>query len=184
MNKAINTYFIPIITVLLISGCSFNPNGLGNGNTTYLGGLGGNVPISQLQGQGDTVSFWDPGNASGKPLVKINLEQQKARFYMGSTLVGVSRISSGREGFGTPPGSYKILQKNADHISNIYGVWKTPDGTVVNDDVDLRKQPVPPPGLIYEGAPAKFYANYTRWRWNACGLYPRLSSFSWMHSNA
>lgn len=162
MNKAINTYFIPIITILLISGCSFNPYGLGNGSTTYLGGLGGNVPISQLQGQGDTVSFWDPGNASGKPLVKINLEQQKARFYMGSTLVGVSRISSGREGFGTPPGSYKILQKNADHISNIYGVWKTPDGTVVNDDVDLRKQPVPPPGLIYEGAPMPNFMRITQ----------------------
>ncbi len=162
MNKAINTYFIPIITILLISGCSFNPYGLGNGNTTYLGGLGGNVPISPLQGQGDTVSFWDPGNASGKPLVKINLEQQKARFYMGSTLVGVSRISSGREGFGTPPGSYKILQKNADHISNIYGVWKTPDGTVVNDDVDLRKQPVPPPGLIYEGAPMPNFMRITQ----------------------
>ena len=161
MNKAINTYFIPIITVLLISGCSFNPYGLGNGNTTYLGGLGGNVPISQLQGQGDTVSFWDAGNASGKPLVKINLEQQKARFYMGSTLVGVSRISSGGEGFGTPPGSYKILQKNADHISNIYGVWKTPDGTVVNDDVDLRKQPVPPRFNLRRCTYAKFYANYT-----------------------
>ena len=162
MNKTINSFILSISSVLLISGCSFNPYGLGNSNTTYLGALGGNIPISQLQGPIDNVSYWDPSDAKGKPLVRINLEQQRAKFYIGTTLVGVSKISSGREGFGTPSGSYKILQKNADHISNIYGVWKTPDGTIVNDDVDLRKQPVPPPGLIYEGAPMPNFMRITQ----------------------
>ena len=162
MNKTINSFILSISSVLLISGCSFNPYGLGTSNTTYLGALGGNIPISQLQGPIDNVSYWDPGDAKGKPLVRINLEQQRARFYIGTTLVGVSKISSGREGFGTPSGSYKILQKNADHISNIYGVWKTLDGTIVNDDVDLRKQPVPPPGLIYEGAPMPNFMRITQ----------------------
>jgi len=152
VNKKLNILVIPIICSFLNCSCSFNPYDFGNGSTSYLGPVGGNIPISQLQGPIDSVSFWDPGNAKGNPLVRINLKQQRAKFYKGSTLVGISKISSGREGFGTPSGSYKILQKNADHISNIYGVWKTPDGTIVNDDVDLRKQPVPPPGLIYEGA--------------------------------
>ena len=118
MNKTINLFILAISSVLLISGCSFNPYGLGTSNTTYLGALGGNIPISQLQGPIDNVSYWDPGDAKGKPLVRINLEQQRARFYIGTTLVGVSKISSGREGFGTPSGSYKILQKKLEKIIN------------------------------------------------------------------
>ena len=115
MNKAINTYFLPIITVLLISGCSFNH--MARQCEHHISWwIRWKCSYISTSGTGDTVSFWDPGNASGKPLVKINLEQQKARFYMGSTLVGVSRISSGREDLNA---SRKLqnTSKNADHIS-------------------------------------------------------------------
>ncbi|NRB45037.1 MAG: L,D-transpeptidase family protein [Verrucomicrobiales bacterium] len=152
--------FIAVFSSFLNS-CTIDPYGIGNGKTTYLGSVGGNVPISELRGPIDTVSFWDEGSASGKPFIRISLKEQKAKFYKGGTLVGISKISSGREGHGTPPGKYEILQKNANHVSNIYGVWKSPDGMIVNDDVDLRKQPVPPPGLIYEGAPMPNFMRIT-----------------------
>ncbi len=156
----ITILFIGLFSSFL-SSCTIGSYGFGNGRTTYIGSVGGNVPLSEVSGPIDTVSFWDKGSASGEPFIRISLKEQKAKFYKGGTLVGISKISSGREGYNTPPGKYKILQKNADHISNIYGVWKTPDGTVVNDDVDLRKQPVPPPGLIYEGAPMPNFMRIT-----------------------
>jgi hypothetical protein len=160
IRKQIAFLFIAIFSPFLNS-CSIGSYGFGNGNTTYLGSVGGNLPISELRGPIDTVSFWDEGSASGEPFIRIRLKEQKAKFYKGGTLVGISKISSGRESHSTPPGKYKILQKNAGHVSNIYGIWKSPDGMIVNDDVDLRKQPVPPPGLIYEGAPMPNFMRIT-----------------------
>ena len=94
--------------------------------------MGGNVPISQLQGQGDTVSFWDPGNASDEPLVKINLEQQ-GKILHGISTCRVSKVSSGR-GFGTPPGSL-----NTSKMQIIFRIWSLEGPvTVVNDDVDSK----------------------------------------------
>ena len=84
MNKTLNLLIISIACGFLNSSCSFSPYDFGIGNTTYLGAVGGNIPVSQLQGPVDSVSFWDPSNASGKPLVKINLKQQRAKFYKGS----------------------------------------------------------------------------------------------------
>ena len=160
IQKQIAFLFIATF-ILFLNSCSIGSYGFGNGRTTYLGSVGGNIPASELRGPIDTVSFWDEGSASGEPFIRISLKEQKAKFYKGGTLVGISKISSGREGHSTPPGKYKILQKNADHISNIYGIWKSPDGMIVNDDVDLRKQPVPPPGLIYEGAPMPNFMRIT-----------------------
>ena len=160
IRKQLAFLFIAIFSPFLNS-CSIGSYSLGNGKTTYLGSVGGNIPASELRGPIDTVSFWDEGSASGEPFIQISLKDQKAKFYRGRTLVGISKISSGREGHSTPPGKYKILQKNADHVSNIYGIWKSSDGMIVNDDVDIRKQPVPPPGLIYEGAPMPNFMRIT-----------------------
>lgn len=101
----------------------------------------------------DDVSYWDGDGVSGKPLIRINRTQQKAYFYKGSVLVGVSRISSGDEDHGTPNGTYRITQKEKDHRSSVYGIFRDKTtGQTVNDDVDLRRDKVPP-GAEYVGAP-------------------------------
>ncbi len=128
----------------------------------YLEAVGGSSIINRKSaGPVDTVSYWDEGTASGRPLIKISLKKQKAKFYRGATLIGVSQISSGKEGFNTPLGSYTIIQKKMTHASNLYGMWKTADGTVINDDVDVRKTPTPPPGTYFEGAPMPFFMRIT-----------------------
>lgn len=101
----------------------------------------------------DDMSYWAGDGKTGAPLIRINRRQQKAYFYKGSELVGVSRISTGSEGHDTRPGRFKITEKHRDHRSNLYGVFKE-KGTdrVVNDDVDTRKDKVPP-GAYYVGAP-------------------------------
>ena len=101
----------------------------------------------------DDISYWDGDGVSGAPLIKINRSEQKASFYKGGVLVGVSRISSGNEDHGTPKGVYKIKEKDKDHKSTIYGVFKDKaSGETINDNVDIRVDQVPP-GAVFYNAP-------------------------------
>jgi hypothetical protein len=126
----------------------------------YMAGVGG--PIQQQVSGGphhpppaipDDISYWDGDNATGSPLIKIIRPQQKALFYKGGVLVGVSKISSGSEDHATPPGRYKITEKSKDHKSSIYGVFKDKaSGMMTNDNVDIRVDK-PKPTEIYYPAP-------------------------------
>lgn len=64
---------------------------------------------------------WAPERApSGEVEVVVSLPLQRAYVYRGGTLIGVSTVSSGREGYETPTGTFNILQKNRVHHSNRY----------------------------------------------------------------
>ena len=153
---------ILLSTILPVACNTTDPSGQSREKAVYLEAVGGSRTTNiTATGPTDTVSYWDEGSASGSPLIRISLKKQKAKFYRGSTLIGVSQISSGKEGFKTPIGSYKILQKKTTHASNLYGMWKTADGTVINDDVDIRKNPTPPPGTYFEGAPMPYFMRIT-----------------------
>jgi hypothetical protein len=130
------------------------------GQSDYLAGLGGSIhqptsggPSHSPPAIPDDVSYWDGDGVQGSPLIKINRGQQKAFFYKGGVLVGVSRISSGNEDHGTPPGTYKIVEKDRDHKSTAYGVFKDrATGMTTNDNVDIRVDK-PKPSEIYYAAP-------------------------------
>jgi len=139
----------------------------------YLAGLGG--PIRQSTSGGpyhpppaipDDVSYWAGDGVTGSPLIRINRSQQKAYFYKGDELVGVSRISSGREDKGTPAGRYRVTDKSKNHRSNLYGVFKNAEGEVIDDNVDIREKPVPP-GARFVPAPMP---NFIRFN-GAVGLH-------------
>lgn len=109
----------------------------------------------------DDISYWDGDGSTGSPLIKINRGQQKAFFYKGSELVGISKISSGTEDHATPPGRYKIIQKSKDHKSSIYGVFKdNATGETINDNVDIRVDKVPP-GASFHAAPMPNFMRFT-----------------------
>lgn len=126
----------------------------------YLAGFGKPVqhqtsgsPLHPPPAIPDDISYWDGDGVHGSPLIRINRAQQKAFFFKGGVLVGVSRISTGSEAHGTPAGSYKIVQKSKDHRSSIYGVFKDKvTGRIVDDDVDIRLKKIPP-GAVFENAP-------------------------------
>ena len=141
-----------LLTVL--TGCSSHvpmvgPQVIGGGDD-YLGGL--TAPQTQTEPMVDNVSYWDGDGVSGPAKVIIRLSDQTAYFYKGDQLVGKSKVSTGTPTHQTPRGSFKIAQKNKDHRSSLYGVFKDKSGRVVDDDVDTRKDLPPPPGLVYEGA--------------------------------
>jgi hypothetical protein len=108
----------------------------------------------------DDVSYWAGDGVSGSPLVRIDLSAQKAFFYKGGQLVGVSRISTGSNEHATPTGRFRITQKSRNHRSNLYGIFKHKiTGEVVNDDVDTSKDKVPP-GCVYVGAPMPYFMRF------------------------
>lgn len=137
--------------VLLVTGCGEDPRY--SGDTQYLGGTYGGVPAT---GPRDTVSYWDGDQASGNPSVKISLGEQRAYFYKGGVLVGVSQLSTGREGRNTPYGHFSVMQKDKNHASNLYGDYVDSAGNVVVPNVDVKKDPKPP-GTHFKGASMPYY---------------------------
>lgn len=64
---------------------------------------------------------WLPELAPAGPLVVlVSLDEQVVHVYRNGIAIGLSTISSGREGYDTPTGVFTILQKSKDHKSNIY----------------------------------------------------------------
>jgi hypothetical protein len=70
---------------------------------------------------------WAPQvSPAGPLLVYVNLSRQRATVYRNGVRIAVSTISSGRPGYETPTGVFTILQKDADHKSNIYNAAPMP----------------------------------------------------------
>ncbi|MFZ4483623.1 MAG: L,D-transpeptidase family protein [Chthoniobacterales bacterium] len=139
-----------------LAGCANYDRRLTSSTTRYLTSGGQVVSKPSSVGLTDTVSYWDGDGVSGSPAITIDLREQKAFFYKGGKLVGVSMISSGREGYGTPSGSFSIMQKNKDHVSNLYGDYVDSAGNVVVANVGVNKDPRPP-GTSFRGAPMPYF---------------------------
>jgi hypothetical protein len=70
---------------------------------------------------------WAPQvSPAGPLLVYVDLSRQRATVYRNGVRIAVSTISSGRPGYETPTGVFTILQKDADHKSNIYNAAPMP----------------------------------------------------------
>lgn len=122
--------------------------------TQYLGGIYGNAATTGAPQ--DAISYWDGENLGGKPSVKISLAEQRAYFYKNGLLVGVSQLSTGREGLNTPLGRFSIIQKDVNHVSSRYGDYVDDAGNVVMPNVDVEKDRKPP-GTHFKGAPMPYF---------------------------
>ena len=104
-------------------------------------------------------SYWKGEGVPGAPFIVISLGDQRAYFFKGGKLVGVSPISSGKRGFDTPKGDFKVIQKDKDHESNLYGDYVDANGEVVKHNVDATKDPAPP-GATMQGAKMPFFLRF------------------------
>ncbi|WP_110655551.1 L,D-transpeptidase [Salinicola halimionae] len=57
----------------------------------------------------------------GPMAVVVSLTEQRAYVYRNGILIGVTTVSTGRQGYETPTGVFTVLQKDKDHHSNLYG---------------------------------------------------------------
>ncbi len=151
--------FALLLLAAIIAGCA-GRDARFRDDTIYIGGSrrgpGGFQHPGQKRANFDNVSYWDGDGVSGAPSVKISLSEQRAYFYKGDQLVGVSIISTGREGFGTPTGSWRLQQKERDHKSSLYGNYVDAQGNIIKKDVDTSKDKRPP-GAIYDGASMPYF---------------------------
>ena len=61
------------------------------------------------------------GREPGKPILAVvGLRQQKITVYDSEGPILQAPVSSGRRGYETPAGVFTLLQKNKDHVSNLY----------------------------------------------------------------
>ena len=138
--------------VLNFSGCGEDVRY--SGQTQYLGGIYGSQPTSNAPT--DNVSYWDGDHIGGKPSVKISLKEQRAYFYKNNMLVGISQLSTGREGLNTPSGKFSVQRKDINHASSRYGDYVDDAGNIVMPNVDVEKDKKPP-GSHYKGASMPYY---------------------------
>jgi len=101
------------------------------------------------------VGYWNGDGVSGSPKIIVSISEQHAYFFKGKNLVGESTVSTGKPGFGTPPGHYTVVSKDAAHVSTVFGDYVDDMGNVVKSNIDSRKDPRPP-GSHYDGARMPF----------------------------
>jgi hypothetical protein len=91
--------------------------------------------------------------------VEIDLQEQRAYLLRDRRMVMESPISSGRENYRTPTGSFTVMEKDMDHHSSLYGKIIDAEGrtTVADADADM---PVPPGGK-FVNAPMHYFIRFT-----------------------
>src|SRR4029453_956456 len=153
MKNASFAGLVLAISAILMAGCGEDPRF--STQTQYLGGIYVPGPVSAGAPQ-DNVSYWDGVDMAGKPSVKISLGEQRAYFYKGGKLVGISQLSTGRERMNTPIGRFAIQQKDINHVSTKYGDYVDVADNVVKANVELGVDPKPP-GTHFKGAPMPYF---------------------------
>lgn len=129
------------------------------------------VPAQPQRSAGDFIRKQDPPRVSTRLLdsltqdntrVQVSLSKQRAYLISTSTeeIAIDTPISSGKRGHSTPKGSYKVLQKDKDHRSSIYGDFVDRGGRVVRRGVSTKIDSAPS-GTRYVGAPMRWFLRLT-----------------------
>ena len=110
---------------------------------------------------------WYGDGVAGTPGIRIDLSEQKARFFRGGQEVGWSYVATGKEGHGTKPGTYSIVEKVVDKESTLYGIIEDAEGNVVDNDARVGREKVPPGGRFVH-APMPYWMRLT---WYGIGMH-------------
>jgi lipoprotein-anchoring transpeptidase ErfK/SrfK len=98
------------------------------------------------------------GQQSRNVSVEIDLQEQLAYLIEDGQVALTTPICSGRYGHLTKQGSFKIIEKERNHFSNMYGKIVNADGDTVVADAD-SDMPVPPGGR-FEPAPMRYFMRF------------------------
>ena len=90
--------------------------------------------------------------------VQIDLQQQTAYLIRGRNLVLESPISSGRNGHLTETGSFKVIEKERNHYSSIYGKIVDASGNTIVADADADMKV--PRGGRFVPAPMHYFMRF------------------------
>lgn len=120
-------------------------------------GVGGPAPASMRTER--KLYEWHDDGGPGKVSIHISLTDQIAEFKRGGRPIGWSYVATGREGYGTAAGSYRITEKIVDKYSNRYGWIEDEFGNVIDDDASPGDRV--PKGARYVAAPMPYWMRIT-----------------------
>ena len=101
-----------------------------------------------------------PNSQKGRTSIVVKKRAQEADLYKGKRVISVARISTGREGYETPTGKFRVIRKDRDHRSGIYGDFVDEGGRIVKANVDVRKASRPAHSHFL-GAPMPFFIEFS-----------------------
>jgi lipoprotein-anchoring transpeptidase ErfK/SrfK len=104
---------------------------------------------------------WFDDEGPGEVKMSIHLSQQRAVYTRGGREIGWSYVATGKEGHGTPAGTYRIIEKIEDKYSNRYGWIEDELGNVTNGDATPRTRT--PKGNVYVPAPMPYWMRLTNY---------------------
>ena len=102
---------------------------------------------------------WHDDSGPGKVKININLSEQRATYTRGGRPIGWSYVATGKEGYGTPAGTYRISEKIVDKYSNRYGWIEDEFGNITNGDATPGTRRGP--GERYVPAPMPYWMRIT-----------------------
>jgi lipoprotein-anchoring transpeptidase ErfK/SrfK len=91
--------------------------------------------------------------------VEIDLQDQAAYLIQGGRVILATPIASGRYGHLTPTGSFKLLEKERNHFSSMYGKIVDARGNTIVADADAD-MPVPRGGKFIP-APMRYFMRFS-----------------------
>ena len=102
--------------------------------------------------------------------VIIDLTEQTAYLLEDGRAVFVSPIASGKEGWGTPTGNFKVLSKDLNHQSGNFGLISDSYGRIVNPNATPGSYV--PPGCHYLPAPMPYFMEFRKYVGMHAGYLP------------
>ena len=121
----------------------------------------------------DSEGYWRGDGVHGSPKIVVRVSEQRAYFYKGKRLVGLTTVSTGKRGFDTPPGHYRVTQKDKNHVSSEFGDYVDASGNVVASNVDIRKDEMPT-GAHFDGARMPYFLRFNGGYGMHAGYVPRF----------
>src|SRR5580700_9611645 len=92
--------------------------------------------------------------------VIISLTEQTAYLLEDGRVAFASPIASGKEGWGTPIGSFKVISKDLNHQSGNFGLVSDSYGRIVNPNAIPGSYV--PPGCHYMPAPMPYFMEFSQ----------------------
>src|SRR6266480_4607682 len=92
--------------------------------------------------------------------ILVSIPKQRAYLIIGDQIVADGPISSGRRGHESPKGHMRVLEKDPNHHSSIYGDFVDGSGRVVRGGVSARIDSAPS-GTHFAGASMKWFLRLT-----------------------
>lgn len=118
------------------------------------------TPPPAEAGKKPTALYEWHGEGKSISSIKINVDEQRAYLYNGDDQIGWTYVATGITSFPTPTGQFKILEKIADKVSNLYGKGYDANGKLVNSDFKQGRDLLPPGGR-FEPAKMTYFMRLT-----------------------